>query len=445
MGLTLSKALRLSSNPCVAFVGAGGKTTALFHLARELSSPVIITATTHMGTWQTTLADQHIIANSRADIGDDRFRGVSLITGPIGEDNRTKSLNADTLFWLRAESVKRHIPFLTEADGARQHSIKGPMAHEPPIPDFANNVVVVAGLSVLGKPLSGDTVYHPEIFSTLTGLQINQTIKIESIIHLLCHSAGGQKNIPPTARRTVLLNQCETLELQSAAHGMIPLLLPFYDAVIITSMKQNSIFAAHEQVAGIILAAGGSKRYGQPKQLLDWRGQPFVRVAAKTALEAGLSPVVVVTGANAEKVEVVVEDLPITIKRNDNWQTGQSSSIHKGVQAITEGNRKQVGAALFLLVDQPQITASVIRALLETHAKGLPPIVAPLVMMEQRGNPVLFDRITFPDLMELQGDIGGRSIFTKYPIEYLPWHDDRLLLDVDKPEDYDRLISDSTL
>jgi molybdenum cofactor cytidylyltransferase len=226
---------------------------------------------------------------------------------------------------------------------------------------------------------------------------------------------------------------------------MIPLLLTYYDSVIVASMKLNYVFAAHEPVAGIILAAGGSKRYGQPKQLLEWRGQPFVRVAAGTALEAGLSPVVVVTGANAEQVEGVVKDLPITIKRNDNWQTGQSSSIRAGLQAITDGVCKQAGAVIFILADQPQITASVIRALMETHATGLQPIIAPLILMEQRGNPVLFDRITFSDLMELQGDTGGRSIFSRYRVEYLPWHDDRLLLDVDKPEDYDRLISDNTL
>jgi CTP:molybdopterin cytidylyltransferase MocA len=87
----------------------------------------------------------------------------------------------------------------------------------------------------------------------------------------------------------------------------------------------------------------------------------------------------------------------------------------------------------------------VIKALIENHANHLQPILAPLVLMEQRGNPVLFDHITFPALMELQGDIGGRSIFSKFQVEYMPWHDDRVLLDVDKPEDYKRLIEDETL
>ena len=102
------------------------------------------------------------------------------------------------------------------------------------------------------------------------------------------------------------------------------------------------------------------------------------------------------------------------------------------------------GSAIFLLADQPQITASILRALIEKHAAGLYPILAPMVM-DRRANPVLFDRSTFQDLLSIQGDVGGRAIFHKHQVEYLPWHDDRLLLDVDTPEMYQRLISDETL
>ena len=103
-----------------------------------------------------------------------------------------------------------------------------------------------------------------------------------------------------------------------------------------------------------------------------------------------------------------------------------------------------IGGAIFLLVDQPQITSSILRALVEKHAEGLYPIVAPMVL-DQRANPVLFDRITFTDLLGIAGDVGGRAIFHKHQVEYLPWHDDRMLLDVDTPEHYQRLISDETL
>ena len=222
MGLTLAGALRLSSDACIAFVGAGGKTMAIFHLAREIASPVIVTATTHLGDWQIPFADQHLIATSVEELVEAQFRGVTLVTGPIGADHRTGGIEKHVAAWLYAEANKQHIPLLVEADGARRSSLNAPGEEEPPIPHFVNGVVVVAGLSGLGKPLSQETVHHPEIFSQLSGLKIGHVITAEAIVQVLCHPDGGNKNIPWAARRTVLLNQCDTPELQAAAHGMIP-------------------------------------------------------------------------------------------------------------------------------------------------------------------------------------------------------------------------------
>ena len=219
-------------------------------------------------------------------------------------------------------------------------------------------------------------------------------------------------------------------------------LLKTYEAVVVASLKNNEIYAVHESIAGVILAAGESSRYGMPKQLLDWKGQPFVRAVAEKAIEAGLSPVLVTVGTNEEQVGAAVSDLNVKIVRNNDWKSGQSSSIKVGVKALQEDSK--VGAAIFLLVDQPQVTTSILRALVEKHAEGLYPVVAPMVI-DQRANPVLFDRETFQDLLQLEGDVGGRAVFHKYRVEYLPWHDDRLLLDVDTPEQYQRLISDNTL
>jgi molybdenum cofactor cytidylyltransferase len=154
--------------------------------------------------------------------------------------------------------------------------------------------------------------------------------------------------------------------------------------------------------------------------------------------------VVVITGANAEQVESSVKNLNVTAVRNLEWHSGQGSSIKTAVRALMTRNSRKAGGAIFLLADQPQVTTSIIRALVEKHAEGLYPIVAPMVM-DQRANPVLFDRATFDDLLTLEGDVGGRAVFHKHRVEYLPWHDDRLLLDVDTPEMYRRLTSDDSL
>jgi molybdenum cofactor cytidylyltransferase len=159
-------------------------------------------------------------------------------------------------------------------------------------------------------------------------------------------------------------------------------------------------------------------------------------------------------------VENAVKDLPVTIVHNADWKEGQARSIRSGLQQLphirqgensVEGLNSNVvfgggreGAAIFLLADQPQVNTLILRALIEKHAEGLYPVVAPMVE-DRRANPVLFDRVTFQDLASLQGDVGGRAILHKYKVEYLPWHDDRLLLDVDTPEMYQRLISDENL
>lgn len=434
--MKLARALRLSASPTtVAFVGAGGKTTAMFQLARQLNAPVVVSATTHLGIWQTPLADKHIIATSPSSLEalKHSLSGVVLVTGEIDED-RTRPLDDRSMEWLEEFCGEHSLPLLIEADGSRQKLIKAPNAHEPPTPNFVKTVVVVAGLSSLGKSLADETVHRPEIFGQLSGLNSGETITPSTLSRVLTHTEGGLKNIPENARRVALLNQADTTILQSQADSIVKDLLSEYNSVIISSLKEKLIFAVHEPVAGIVLAAGQAQRFGQPKQLLNWRGEPFVRAVAKTALESGLSPVIVVTGAYAEQVGLAVQDMPVQVALNKEWQSGQASSLRTGLSPLPP----RCGGAIFLLADQPQVTPPILQALVEEHTSTLAPIIAPMVL-DQRANPVLFDWDAFPDLMKLEGDKGGRGIFSRHRVSYMTWHDDAMLLDVDTPEHYQRL------
>ena len=192
-------------------------------------------------------------------------------------------------------------------------------------------------------------------------------------------------------------------------------LLAKYDSVIIGSLQQNNLQVA-EKTAGIILAAGSSSRYGQPKQLLEWKGKSFIRHVTETALRSALEPVVVVTGFQHAEIESQLHDLPVSIAYNADYEQGQSTSIKACIHALP----LNAGSAIFLLADQPQIPVEVIRALVEAHASDLQAILAPLVLEEKRANPVLFDRVTFPSLLTLKGDVGGRGIFDKHKVSYLP-------------------------
>jgi molybdenum cofactor cytidylyltransferase len=436
--MDLLNALRLDRSPenhVISFVGSGGKTTALFQLARQLLSKknlILVTATTHLGGWQTSLADHHIIANDEKELKlpDE---GVVLITGEVDKD-RAKPVSSSALIWLRANQLSEETYLLIEADGSRQKPLKAPAEHEPPIPEFSDLVVHVSGLSGLGKPLHEEHVHRAEIFSQLSGLGIGETITAQALFNTLTHPQGALKNIPPNAKRVALLNQADTPELQSIGGSLAHQLLKVYDSVIVSSLQNNNLQLI-EKTAGIILAAGSSSRYGQPKQLLDWKGKSFIRHVTETALRSALEPVVVVTGFQHAEIESQLQDLPVSIVYNMDYEQGQSTSIKAGISALPEN----VGAAVFLLADQPQIPVEIIRALVESHASDLQEILAPLVLEEKRANPVLFDRVTFPSLLTLQGDVGGRGIFDRHKVSYLPWHDDILIFDVDKPEDYERL------
>lgn len=441
--MNLLRALRFdhpnAAKSVISLVGAGGKTTALFRLAREFLElnpgprSVLVTATTHLGVWQIPLADHHIVMKEAEIPNKLPGEGVILVTGETRED-RTTPISETTLNWLREVQREQNIPLLIEADGSRQKPLKAPAEHEPPVPPFSEVVIYLAGLSALGKPLHEEHVHRPEIFTQISGLTPHHPITPQAILNALTHPQGGLKHIPPNARRVVLLNQADTPELQSIGGRMARDVLNAWDAVLVGSLEQHHIITL-EPTAGIILAAGKSTRFGEPKQLLDWKGRPFVRHVAEIALHAGLDPVVVVTGFHHADIEAALKDLPVTLVHNLHYGQGQSTSIKAGIQALPQ----KTGSAIFLLADQPQIPGEVIRALTEAHARNLPPILAPLVLEERRANPVLFDKVAFPDLMTLTGDTGGRAIFDKHRVEYLPWHDDILLFDVDKPEDYARL------
>jgi molybdenum cofactor cytidylyltransferase len=398
--------------------------------------PSLITTTTHLGTWQTKQADRHFVARSIGDIKDLGGENVNVITGSGGDDQRLSAVSGAVLDQLRAISLSRGWPLLIEADGARQRPLKAPGAEEPQVPQFVENVVVLAGMKGLGRPLDDLSVHRSAIFASLSGLQNNTSITADSVARVLTDAHGGLKGVPARARRIAFLNQADTSEAQAEALRIAHALEGSYDAVLIASAKSGHVHAALEPSAGVVLAAGGAARYGSPKQLLPWNGQPLVRTAVQAALDAGLSSVVIVTGAHAAEIEAAVGDMGVTLARNEAWAEGQASSIRRGLEACPPG----IGSALFLLADQPFVSAAVIRSLVDAHDSEAVAIVAPLIGGDRRGNPVLFDRETFEDLRGLRGDEGGRAIFSRHRVHYMPWHDERIIQDIDNERDYHQLL-----
>jgi len=439
--MKLAKALNLSSGDSVAFTGAGGKTSAMIALARELDPPVVLTTTTHLGVWQADFTDIHLVVTKPEEIrsGLLKEKKIILVTGRAGDDDRLRGLSGETLRKLQLQCKQSHVTLLIEADGAKQRLVKAPAQYEPVIPKNVDRVVVLAGLAALGMRMNDSVVHRPENFTQVTGLQENEIIQAEQLVALLGSEEGGLKGVPDNCMKVLFLNQADDLVLQSEGGWIAKKLLDRFNRVLVGSLENpgasGEIFSVFSQTAGVILAAGGSERLSTPKQLLDWQGKPFVHNVAQQALEAGLAPLIVVTGAYHDQVVQALAGLPVEIVYNPDWQQGQSTSMKAGLKSLPEG----CGSVMFLLSDQPQISSELIRQLMDRYFQNRKSITAPMVN-GQRGNPLLFDQSAFSALAEVNGDRGGRAVINRFDVDWLPWEDRRILLDVDRVGDYERLL-----
>ena len=192
-------------------------------------------------------------------------------------------------------------------------------------------------------------------------------------------------------------------------------------------------------IAAVVLAAGLSRRMGEPKLLLPLDGVPVIRATVERVRSSGVDAVLVVAGAEHEAVRAALAGLPVEIVVNPHPETGQASSVRTGIAALSPG----VDAALIALGDQPFLPPEVIPALLAERRRSGKPIAAPRYR-DGRGNPVLFDRAVFPELLQVSGDQGARSVVERDPerVALAPF-DFPMPADLDTPEDYRRLRAPS--
>lgn len=174
----------------------------------------------------------------------------------------------------------------------------------------------------------------------------------------------------------------------------------------------------------------------QPKQLLEFGGATLLRRAAQTAIAANFNSVTIVLGANAERLCREVEDLPVEIALNENWQSGMSSSIKTGLSSFVDENAAD--AAIFTLCDQPLVSVELLQRLCEVFARAGKTIAA----CEYDGTfgvPAVFARAHFAELTNLRGDEGAKKIIKKYIAETIFIRAPEAAFDVDTRRDYEKL------
>ena len=191
-------------------------------------------------------------------------------------------------------------------------------------------------------------------------------------------------------------------------------------------------------VGAVILAAGSSSRMGRPKQTLQFQGTSLLRRATLAALDAGCSPVVVVTGANAESSRQELDQLDVYEAFNPDWQTGMGSSVRAGVERLLSIDA-EVAAVILLLCDQPHVSSAVVSSLLAAHHSTGKQVIAS-TYGESFGVPALFSRTLFAELTQLAGSSGAKEIIKKHSsaAHFVPFPEGEV--DVDTPDDFADLV-----
>jgi molybdenum cofactor cytidylyltransferase len=186
-------------------------------------------------------------------------------------------------------------------------------------------------------------------------------------------------------------------------------------------------------VAGVVLAAGASTRFGRNKLLLQLGGDSLARRAAKAALEGGLDPVVVVLGHEADRIRQELSGLPVRAIVNPEYARGMNTSVQAGIDAAPE----ETPAVVVLLADMPFVTGDMIARLVQAYRQT----GAPLVASDYEGvhaPPTLYARPLFPELGGPEGEGCGKRVVRRHAEEAVrvSWPSARLV-DVDREEDWE--------
>jgi molybdenum cofactor cytidylyltransferase len=240
----LVDALGLSDDEVVALVGGGGKTSAMFRLARETverGGRAITTTTTRIFGAQIALAPAHVPA---ADATAERVSAALaahrtvLVIGDI-DPGSGKAEGVSLELFRRLRASFPGVCILNEADGSRMRPFKAPAPHEPVIPEATTLVVLVVGADVFGQPLDDEHVHRPELVSALSGAPLGAPITPEIVARVLAHPAGGRKGVPVGARVVALINKVDGLPDRAPAHETAERLLrePALESVVLAAVR----------------------------------------------------------------------------------------------------------------------------------------------------------------------------------------------------------------
>jgi molybdenum cofactor cytidylyltransferase len=438
--MKLHEALDVARGEVVAFIGAGGKTSALFNLGYELAEMgwrVTATTTTSISLDQLELMPYAVTMRE----------GMGALSMALDEARFAfvyDEIRADNVYGPPHDFITRMLDsiasdvLLIEADYANGLPLKAPYHDEPVIPRETSLVVPVASLAVLGQELDEEHVYNAEAIIERYGFGEGQRVKSPWVAQVLRDETLGLARVPDKARVVTLLNQVSEGYLRGRARLIARLILRSnrVHSVAIGSVRAaDPIMEVQRPIGAVVLAAGMSRRMGQPKVLLPWtRSATIIEHIIMQLLLARLDQITVVTGNRAGEVRRLATDRGVDVVHNPDYETGEMlSSLKAGLAAMPD----HVAAALVVLGDQPRIQPKVIGQVLMAYAEGKGRIVAPR-FEKQRGHPILIDRRYWPEILALPPGSAPRDVISRYQkdVAHVDVNTDSVLGDVDTPDDY---------
>lgn len=425
----------------VAFIGAGGKTSALIGLGYELYEQGwrVLTTTTHaIDQAQLQLMPHSMPYDANPQAISAALSEYSFVF--LYDRIEDGKVYGPTVEWTPQllDTIDSDV-LLIEADNAAGRPLKAAYTDEPFIPREASVVISFASLAALDKPLTEDHIYNSQAMIDKYGFYEGSTVRSPWIAQILRDEELGLRGIPQSARVIIYINQTPAsgyLRGRARLIARLCLQQPRIEGVALGSIRAaQPIYEYQRPIAAIVLAAGRAERMGEPKVLLPWNAQhSIIEHITHQLIRTELHMVTVVTGWYARQVKQRVQAIGATPVHNPAYKTtGMITSLQAGLRALPDN----IAAALIVLGDQPRIQPKTIVQLTNAYAQGQGTLIAP-TYQSQRGHPILVDRQYWADFLNLHSHLFPRTVIDAHQAHLLqiPVENDSILQDIDTPQDY---------
>lgn len=388
----------------ISIVGAGGKTSLMKRLRDELVSlglKVVVTTSTHI------LYEPDEPCDSGEDI--ERIKGIIDERGyiVIGKKNEPSATGTVKLSSPGPEALCALNDIcdvmLIEADGARMMSIKVPAEHEPVIYPWTDLVISVAGADAIGKRIE-DVAYRPEEFAAFLGKKTSDELAAEDLALIATSEKALRKDVGDKDYRFFLNATDDAKEHMTEIISLIKSLNEAHGIKACCGSLQNI-----DNMGAVILAAGLGRRFGGNKLLREIDGKVMYKhVLDEMAGIFGYDGICFVT--SHDEIAEAVRKTGAQVVINAHPEDGISSSMKLGLAAGMHS-----GSCLFAVADQPMISRESIENLIDGYIESDKMMASMINTEEDFANPCIFASCYYGELLEIEGDKGGKSVIKRHP------------------------------